>query len=408
MTPFRFRPAVSQLEDRTTPAGDLLTSLTMSNGTAVGINGGTVGPASTEYGFTADNVDLSPDQVLAAGRQADQTRSILQGLARKNGVFNVFTVEYLQTFLPTLSRESVQAAATLALYQNQLETAAGGRTPFADRISAQRFAAETNAIFAAQLANQLGGTAAAPVVPPTAPGGPAPRIGLFTSAPPPPTPLAPAAFDTTTENGLVENLARFVSDENTDPVQAFLDPRFADRGDGLRSYDIVQGIGTPTPAGGTVLAFYTGFLTDGTIFDQTNAAEGPRSFNLLQTIRGFQEGLVGLRPGGIRRLDIPAELGYGITPQPGIPLGSRLVFEVKLVDPVGQLDTGTGAGGTAPIVGGVPPINFGGASGTTSGGVGTGTGTMSGGTGTTDGTGTTGSTGGGTVSGSSGGTGLVS
>ena len=78
---------------------------------------------------------------------------------------------------------------------------------------------------------------------------------------------------------------------------------------------------------------YTGWLTDGTKFDSSLDRGQPIEFPLTGVIRGWQDGIPGMKPGGVRRLLIPPALGYGMRGAPGaIPPNATLVFEVELLD----------------------------------------------------------------------------
>lgn len=99
---------------------------------------------------------------------------------------------------------------------------------------------------------------------------------------------------------------------------------------GLRYIDAAVGTGAAARASDTVRVHYTGYLLDGTRFD-TSRGRGPATFPLSGVIPGFREGIVGMQTGGQRRLIIPAQLGYGGAPQPCIPAGSVLLFDVELL-----------------------------------------------------------------------------
>jgi len=86
---------------------------------------------------------------------------------------------------------------------------------------------------------------------------------------------------------------------------------------------------TPTNA---VTVHYTGWLTDGTKFDSSLDRGEPSTFSLQGVIKGWTEGVSGMRPGGKRYLIIPPELGYGARGSPPrIAPNSMLVFEIELI-----------------------------------------------------------------------------
>jgi FKBP-type peptidyl-prolyl cis-trans isomerase len=80
-----------------------------------------------------------------------------------------------------------------------------------------------------------------------------------------------------------------------------------------------------------VSVHYIGWLTNGSSFDSSMKGGRPAQFGLNEVIRGWTEGLPGMKVGGIRRLYIPAQFAYGAQSKPGIPANSDLVFEVKLL-----------------------------------------------------------------------------
>jgi FKBP-type peptidyl-prolyl cis-trans isomerase len=97
--------------------------------------------------------------------------------------------------------------------------------------------------------------------------------------------------------------------------------------------DLVVGTGAEAVAGRTVEVDYTGWLLDGKQFDSSRG-RGPFAFALGggQVIKGWDQGVAGMRVGGTRRLTIPPELGYGLRGFPGvIPPQATLVFEVVLL-----------------------------------------------------------------------------
>jgi FKBP-type peptidyl-prolyl cis-trans isomerase len=110
-------------------------------------------------------------------------------------------------------------------------------------------------------------------------------------------------------------------------------PEWKDIGNGLKIWDVIEGTGRPAPPGGRVKVHYIGWLTDGTKFDSSLDRGQPIEFPLTGVIRGWQDGIPGMKPGGVRRLLIPPALGYGMRGAPGaIPPNATLVFEVELLD----------------------------------------------------------------------------
>jgi hypothetical protein len=102
---------------------------------------------------------------------------------------------------------------------------------------------------------------------------------------------------------------------------------------GLKSWDVVAGSGTPVAAGQSITVFYTGWLaSNGTKFDSRRSPAAPATFALSGLIQGWQQGIPGMKPGGIRRLLVPAALGYGATGSGStVPPNADLVFEIKLI-----------------------------------------------------------------------------
>lgn len=104
---------------------------------------------------------------------------------------------------------------------------------------------------------------------------------------------------------------------------------------GLKYEDTVTGEGAEAAAGQKVSVHYTGWLENGSKFDSSKDRNDPFQFNLGagQVIRGWDEGVQGMRVGGTRKLTIPAELGYGARGAGGvIPPNATLIFEVELLE----------------------------------------------------------------------------
>lgn len=98
--------------------------------------------------------------------------------------------------------------------------------------------------------------------------------------------------------------------------------------------DLTVGSGAEAKAGDTVSVHYVGTLTDGTQFDSSRDRGIPFEFDLGagQVIEGWDQGVAGMKVGGVRKLTIPSDLAYGDYGIPGaIPGGASLVFEVELL-----------------------------------------------------------------------------
>lgn len=229
------------------------------------------------------------------------------------------------------------AAATLAGFQDDaLENAAANPAAAGplNRLAAQAATlivqANANAVAAEALALRLG--TARPVPPPPPPTGqedplitPRPDQNPPTGTPVTPinqpsnTPIPPTDGSqlVTTLPSLTQPDFRFVGSE------------------GLRVRDTRVGEGTTATATSRVAIRYRGFLADGgRVFDENFGDEDPLTGTLGPTptfIQGFAQGIVGMRIGGIRTIDIPSDLAYGEAGTSGVPPNARLVFEVQLL-----------------------------------------------------------------------------
>lgn len=102
---------------------------------------------------------------------------------------------------------------------------------------------------------------------------------------------------------------------------------------GLEVLDVAEGEGDEAVAGATVEVHYTGMLANGAVFDSSVERGQPFAFRIGagKVIRGWEEGVQGMRVGGKRRLVVPPELGYGDRAAGPIPPGSTLYFEIELL-----------------------------------------------------------------------------
>lgn len=102
---------------------------------------------------------------------------------------------------------------------------------------------------------------------------------------------------------------------------------------GLIYWDVRVGNGEVAKEGSRVRVHYTGWLTNGKKFDSSVDAGKPFDFTIGngEVIKGWEEGVAGMRVGGKRQLRIPPDLGYGAEGTPGIPPNATLIFDVQLL-----------------------------------------------------------------------------
>ena len=110
----------------------------------------------------------------------------------------------------------------------------------------------------------------------------------------------------------------------------------------MQKIDLAPGTGPEIKAGQNALVHYTGWLYDsakpdnkGTKFDSSRDRNEPFTFRLGagEVIRGWDEGVAGMKVGGKRTLVIPPEMGYGARGAGGvIPPNATLVFDIELLD----------------------------------------------------------------------------
>ena len=118
------------------------------------------------------------------------------------------------------------------------------------------------------------------------------------------------------------------------PALAAKSPKITKLPDGLEYVDLKNGKGAMPKTGQTVTVNYTGKLTNGTVFDASSKHGGTFDFVIGQgqVIKGWDEGVATMRPGGSRKLIIPPDLGYGAQGAGGvIPPNATLVFLIDLI-----------------------------------------------------------------------------
>ena len=102
---------------------------------------------------------------------------------------------------------------------------------------------------------------------------------------------------------------------------------------GLKVEILQQGVGEAAKAGDTVTVNYVGMLTNGTKFDSSIDRNSPFTFPIGKdrVIKGFDNGVLGMKLGEKRRLTIPPELGYGSAKMTLIPPNSTLVYDIEML-----------------------------------------------------------------------------
>jgi len=118
------------------------------------------------------------------------------------------------------------------------------------------------------------------------------------------------------------------------PAASVAPPSEPPRSAGLQVDDVAVGTGEAAASGDHVTVHYVGTLVDGTEFDSSRKRSRPFDFMLGrgQVIKGWDEGVVGMKVGGRRKLTIPPSLGYGVRGQPPvIPPNATLAFDVELL-----------------------------------------------------------------------------
>jgi len=130
-------------------------------------------------------------------------------------------------------------------------------------------------------------------------------------------------------------LYQFFSIKPTDNPQLSITPTTIPTMDQLKIEDLVVGTGTEVKSGDNIVIHYLGTLLDGTKFDSSYDRGQPfeTQIGVGQVIQGWDQGVVGMKVGGKRKLTIPPEMGYGARGAGNvIPPNATLIFEVELVN----------------------------------------------------------------------------
>lgn len=131
-----------------------------------------------------------------------------------------------------------------------------------------------------------------------------------------------------------------LSDDNLKAAEAFMAKNAQDANvktmvPGKLQFIVLQeGTGPAVPEHGTPSIKYTAKYIDGTVFDSSEAAGGPITIPMDQTIPGFSKGIAGMKEGEKRRLFVHPDLAYGKTGQ--LPPNSALIFDVEVVKATGE------------------------------------------------------------------------
>jgi peptidylprolyl isomerase len=122
-----------------------------------------------------------------------------------------------------------------------------------------------------------------------------------------------------------------VAIEAPDPV---VESDFVKTESGLQYYDFKVGEGASPSKGKKVTVHYSGWLTDGKLFDSSVVKNRPFTFEIgrRRVIKGWDEGVMSMKVGGIRQLKIPPGLAYGEGGVGPIPPNATLIFEVELLE----------------------------------------------------------------------------
>jgi len=150
--------------------------------------------------------------------------------------------------------------------------------------------------------------------------------------------VLPEGEETITTEPVPEIISEQNNNQTTDmqtPTEDANKLAMIDTSSGLRYGIITPGTGDTVKAGDKVTVNYVGTLTDGREFDSSIKAGRPATFpiGVGQLIKGWDEGIVGMKEGEKRLLVVPGDLAYGSTPPPGSIIGPNetLIFQVELL-----------------------------------------------------------------------------
>ncbi len=139
----------------------------------------------------------------------------------------------------------------------------------------------------------------------------------------------PAIAPVTTPTPLVNFIASPIPTPTSPPVQTFAPVTE------LKIEDLKIGTGAEVATGSSVTVHYIGRLTSGQVFDSSIPKKQPLVFQVGggQVIRGWDQGILGMKVGGQRRIIVPPNLGYGPNGSPPvIPPNATLIFDIELLD----------------------------------------------------------------------------
>ena len=305
MDSFQFRPTVTDLEDRITPAS----------------------PA--ELMNIMQQVSIDTQSIQRIAHFASEPRSLA-------------TLSQMSIQLADIARRSESYGGELGEFFGQLVTAVQANPaiynivlPYAMPVATKLMGASINS---AVSQNTLAFTTSNI----TKQGGTIPDLAFVNPpAPPAPPETPPAPPAATQPDGPVDANGVRLTLPDLDS------PEWMDVGDGLRTWDTVVGDGPVVGPTDTVTFNYRGWLRDTGVEFDSSLDNGPLTSSLAGgLIEGFTRLIPGMQPGGIRRLDIPSEFAYGERGSgSSIPPNADLVFEVQMISstpPTGGTGTTTG------------------------------------------------------------------